>query len=93
MTTEEDDYLVYMNSNYNDIEERRTEVFRNKRSLALTASIPFGVDFRIGKKRQFWMPVHLFYEMQPTLRLNHVPEVGMISHLPLAQNFGLRVTI
>jgi len=51
------------------------------------------VDFRIGKKRQFWMPVHLFYEMQPTLRLNHVPEVGMISHLPLAQNFGLRVTI
>ncbi|MFN6379100.1 MAG: hypothetical protein ACK4WD_07485 [Flavobacteriales bacterium] len=92
-TTEEDDYFRPVAGASGEFDEQKTEYFRNKKSFVMTTSLPLGIDFRIGKKRQFWMPIHLFYEMQPTLRLNNIPEIGMISHLPVVQNFGLRVTI
>ena len=91
--TESNGQYIQSNGSSGNSDERQTEMFRNKRSISMAAMIPFGVDFRIGKNRQFWMPIHLFYEIQPTLRLNNVPEVGLMSQFPVAQNFGLRVTI
>lgn len=92
-TTEEDDYFRPDPGTSGDLDVQKTEYFRNKKSFVMTTSLPLGIDFRIGKKRQFWMPIHLFYEMQPTLRINNIPEIGTIAQLPVVQNFGLRVTI
>src|SRR5690606_33840629 len=32
----------------------KTETFRNKTNFSVSPYIPMGVDFRIGKKREFW---------------------------------------
>ncbi len=89
-STSSGNFTSFNNSTRNLVQ---TEFFRNKRSFAMTTSLPIGVNFRIGKKRQFWLPFQLFYEIQPTVRINDIPEVGVITHLPVIQNFGLRVTI
>ncbi|MEN9700191.1 MAG: hypothetical protein RLZZ301_1389 [Bacteroidota bacterium] len=45
----------------------QTETFASKGGLGASIYVPLGIDFRIGKKREFWTPIHLYAEMRPSL--------------------------
>jgi hypothetical protein len=68
------------------------EVFKNKTTTAASFYTPIGVDFRIGKKRDFWKQLHFFYEMRPSVNLNSIPELGTFSYLNLHTVLGLKIT-
>ncbi len=53
----------------------KEEVFKNKVGVSFIASIPLGVDFRIGQNRSFWKNSHLCFEIRPSLYVNQIPEV------------------
>ncbi|MES2798696.1 MAG: hypothetical protein V4638_01650 [Bacteroidota bacterium] len=67
------------------------ETFKNKSYFTHTIYLPMGVDFRIGKKREFWNRLHLFYEIKPSITFNHIPELGTSTHLGIGHGLGIRV--
>lgn len=70
--------------------ETTNEQFRTKSSWMTTVYVPFGLDFRIGKKRVFWMPFHLYYEFRPMLHFQGVPELGTIIAVNQSIHGGIR---
>ncbi len=68
-----------------------SETFRNENNFAAAAYIPMGVDFRIGKNKEFWKQTHLFYELRPGLNITSIPELRTIMNASLQQGFGLRI--
>ena len=80
-------YSHFNSGRFNSREER----FNNKAGWAGSAYIPFGVDFRIGRKHSFWKQLHLFAEVRPSLSIISVPETKTVV-LPGVQNtIGLKV--
>lgn len=75
-----------------EILEYNNEKFENKTSFSLAAYVPFGVNFRIGNKREFWKHTHLYYEMRPGLMFTDIPEIGSFTNTFLQQGFGLKFT-
>lgn len=53
--------------------------------------IPAGVDFRVGKKREFWKPVHIFYEIRPQVLFTSIPELDASLRAGIQQGLGIRV--
>lgn len=66
--------------------------YRNKANFGASAYIPLGVNFRIGKNREFWKRVNLFYEMRPGISISSVPELRTETAASMQQGLGLRVT-
>lgn len=81
-------------NNYYGNSFRNTDVeyesFNNKGGYSITGYLPIGVDWRIGKKREFWMPLHLFYEMRPGLNISNIPELGSQVTANLQNSWGVR---
>ena len=69
------------------------ESFKNKNSLGASLYIPFGVDFCIGKKREFWMPFHLYIESRPSLNINSISGIGTSFSPGMSSAAGLRVKL
>lgn len=82
-------HVGYYNDNYEG--EYKSESFINDNSLAFSAYIPLGVDFRISNKKEFWQRVHLFYEIRPTLNMTSIPELRTITNPALQHGIGLKV--
>jgi len=72
--------------------EWRTEKFRNKNNFGLSTYIPMGVDFRIGKKREFWKRTHLFYELRPGINMTSIPELRTVANASVQHGLGLKVS-
>ena len=70
-----------------------SETFKNKNSLGASLYIPFGVDFGIGKKREFWMPFHLYAETRPSLNINSINGVGTTFSPGMSSAVGLRMKL
>jgi hypothetical protein len=70
----------------------KTEKFRNKTNIGLSIYIPLGIDFRIGKKREFWKRTHLFYELRPGINVTSIPELRPITNASVQHGIGLRVS-
>ena len=70
----------------------KTEKFRNKTNIGLSIYIPLGIDFRIGKKREFWKRTHLFYELRPGINVTSIPELRPITTASVQHGLGLRVS-
>lgn len=83
-------YDKYYNDNYDGNDEY--ESFRNENTFLLTGYIPLGVDFRIGKKSEFWKRTHLFFELRPAINYSHIPELGNYVQGSLQHSFGIRIT-
>lgn len=83
----------YGNHNYGDFyfnaDER--EVIKNKTNFGMSVYVPIGIDFRIGKNREFWKRTHLFFELNPSINVNSIPELYTITTTDLQQRFGVRV--
>lgn len=68
------------------------EFYRNRNFATFSAYVPLGIDFRIGKKREFWNRLHLFGEFRPSLNYAKIPELKRILTPGSTQSFGLKVT-
>jgi hypothetical protein len=69
-----------------------TETFRNKRNFGLSTYIPMGIDFRIGKKREFWQRTHLFYELRPSINMTSIPGLQTFTNATIQQGIGVKVS-
>jgi hypothetical protein len=67
-----------------------TETFRNKTSYGAMLYIPLGIDFRLGKEKEFWKLLHLFYEIRPSADVTVVPELGGFATASFMHGIGLR---
>jgi hypothetical protein len=81
----------YSSSSYND--DYVTEKYVNKANLGFSAFAPMGIDFRIGKKREFWNRTHLYYELRPSVNLVSIPELRTIANANLQNNFGIKISV
>jgi hypothetical protein len=69
----------------------QSETFRNKSYFGLGAYVPFGLDFRIGKEREFWKHMHVFYEARPGISFSFTPEIETVSQVAFQQGIGLKI--
>lgn len=76
----------------NIITSRQTEIFENKNYLTTTIYAPLGIDFRIGKKREFWKHLHLTYELKPSINFVAIPEIKTFTTVGMVSTGGLRYT-
>lgn len=82
----------YSSYSYSGSDNSKTENYRNKNNFGLTTYIPMGIDFKIGKKREFWKRTHLFYELRPGINLTSIPELRTITNANVQHGLGLRVS-
>jgi hypothetical protein len=80
---------------YNDIfmgsgANHEQEVFENKGGFGFGVYAPLGVDFQIGKKRDFWKPMHLYMELRPGFNVNQIAGLGTSFSAGNFSNVGLR---
>lgn len=71
--------------------DTKQEVFDNKGGIGLGVYAPLGIDFQVGKKRDFWKPFHLYTEFRPGININQIAGVGTTFSAGGYSNFGLRV--
>ena len=91
--SEYNSYDGFYGSNYKDLDKDRvstTESYRNQSGFAFMASIPFGVDFRVGKNRPFWRKCHFILEYKPGLSIISIPEIGTFSNTSAIGSGGFR---
>lgn len=73
-------------------DNNKIEKYKNKNNYGLTAYIPMGIDFRIGKKREFWKRTHLFFELRPGINSTSIPELRTITNASMQYGLGLKVS-
>ncbi len=59
-----------------DFGTHETETFENKGGFGLGVYAPLGIDFQLGKKREFWKPMHLYMELRPGFNINQIAGLG-----------------
>ena len=69
----------------------RSERIENDLNFGFMTYIPLGVDFRLGKEKEFWKRTHLFYELSPGINFTVVPELRTITNAAFRNGLGLRV--
>jgi len=69
------------------------ETFENKGGFGFGVYAPLGIDFQVGKKREFWMPVHLYMELRPGFNINQIAGLGTSFSAGNFSNIGLRFQI
>lgn len=82
----------YSSYSYSGSYNYETEKYRNKNNFGLSTYIPMGIDFRIGKKREFWKWTHLFYELRPGINMTSIPELRTITNASIQHGLGLKVS-
>jgi hypothetical protein len=80
------------NYDYASNVQSSSEHFRNKMSISTSLFVPMGIDFRIGKKREFWKRLHLYYEMKPSLTVTSIPELRTSTQVNMINTLGLKIT-
>ena len=70
-----------------------TEHFQNKTGGGFSSYLPLGIDFRIGKKREFWQHLHLYYEIKPSVNVTMIPELKTFINAGVQEGLGIRYTM
>jgi len=78
-------YQYYEGFNY------QNEFYRNNPDFGMSAYAPLGLDFRMGKKREFWKRVHLFYEARPGITFSNIAGLDFFGNVSIQQGFGIKV--
>ena len=73
-----------------DFGTHETETFENKGGFGLGVYAPLGIDFQLGKKREFWKPMHLYMELRPGFNINQIAGIGNTFSVGNFSNAGLR---
>jgi hypothetical protein len=82
----------YYSSYYGGYGDYQRESITNKNGFFFSAYVPLGIDFRLGKNREFWKHVNLFLESRPSINFQSVPEVGTQTTMRFSGNLGFKVT-
>jgi hypothetical protein len=69
------------------------ETYENKGGFGLGVYAPLGIDFQVGKKREFWKPIHLYMELRPGFNVNQIAGLGTSFGAGNFSNIGLRFHI
>jgi hypothetical protein len=69
------------------------ESFENKGGFGFGVYAPLGIDFQVGKKRNFWKPMHLYMELRPGFNVNQIAGLGTSFSAGNFSNIGLRFHI
>jgi len=69
----------------------QNEYYRNSLDFGMSVYTPLGLDFRMGKKREFWKRVHLFYEIRPGVAFSNIGDLRGFGNTCVQQGFGLKV--
>jgi hypothetical protein len=77
----------YDQSNWTHEQER----FTQKTHVASTVYIPMGLDFRLGKKREFMNRLHLFAEVRPSMTITSIPSLKTQLTPNITSSLGLRI--
>jgi hypothetical protein len=78
---------------YNDYGQgTETERFKNKNTMGYSVYVPFGIDYRMANKSEFWKRLHVFYEAKPLVNFSVIDQIGMISSAGIQNGIGLRAT-
>lgn len=83
----------YSNYNNNYDETSESEVITNNTNFGFSAYIPLGIDFRIGKKREFWKRIHLFYEIRPSINITYIPNLRTITNTAVQHGVGCKISM
>lgn len=85
----------YHYNNYNNYYDgtSESEVITNNSNFGFSAYIPLGIDFRIGKNREFWKRIHLFYEIRPNINITYIPNLKTITNSSVHQGIGLKISL
>ncbi|MEY5000618.1 MAG: hypothetical protein RLZZ211_654 [Bacteroidota bacterium] len=86
-----DSYGLNMLSSYSGTHEHET--FENKGGFGFGVYAPLGIDFQVGKKREFWKPIHLYTELRPGFNVNQIAGLGTSFSAGNFSNIGLRFHI
>jgi hypothetical protein len=86
------DYHYVPNSDYNQSNwTHENERFNQKTHVAGTVYVPMGLDFRLGKKREFLNRLHLFVETRPSMTITTIPSLKTLVTPNITSSFGLRI--
>lgn len=83
--------VPYGNASQSGSNGSQFEQFRNENYMSTSLYLPFGVDFRIGQKREFWNRIHLFYELRPSVSIAAIPEWNTLTQFNLTQGIGIKI--
>lgn len=78
-----------MLNSYHHLEE--VETYNNKTQTQYVAYIPFGIDYHLSKKSDFWKQIHLFYEGRIRIEYYDIPELYTNTRFAFGSNIGVRV--
>jgi hypothetical protein len=67
------------------------QTYENKNGYALSAAIPLGIDYRMGKRSNFWKHLHLFGEIKPGLIYRSIPEIKNYTTAFVQSTIGFKV--
>jgi hypothetical protein len=67
-----------------------TEHFNNKKGMGFCFYIPAGIDFRLGRRRDFWKKAHLFSESRFVLNYYNIPELRWARSVGFVSILGVR---
>jgi hypothetical protein len=87
--TDDNGYLSYGRGL--EVDTRIHERFVNKANFSANPYVPMGVDFRLGKNKEFWKKLHLVYELRPGINMVSVPELRTFATASIQQGLALRV--
>lgn len=85
-----DTYYGMFNDMVYDGGTSEKETFENKGGYGLGVYAPLGLDFQVGKKREFWKPLHLYMELRPGFNINQISGIGTTFSAGNFSNLGLR---
>lgn len=91
-------YTEYTNYSYTSSSpspnnESKSESFNNKSGVTFSSFVTAGLDFRLGKKREFWQRFHICYEIRPMIDYMNIPELRSFTNGVVHQSFALRFNI
>ena len=81
-------------SNYSNFSsDLERETIQGKNAFSASVSLPLGVDFRIGKKRELWQKAHLLFELRPALNFQQVSGFKNITNTMAINTFGFKYDV
>ena len=83
-------YSFFNDIYFNDFDTHEAETFEHTGGFGLGVYAPLGIDFQVGKKREFWKPLHLYVELRPGFNVNQIAGLGTMFSAGNFSNLGLR---
>jgi hypothetical protein len=82
----------YASTGANAYVDDQYESFVNKNSVTGSVYAPLGVSLRLGKKREFWKRLQVYYELRPSVDYYNIPEIKSVTSGNVNQMLGLKIS-